>query len=516
MSTDPFRKVWHEEYRREVQDVLSGLRGETSKSPADPLSMTEAVIPPARVFQELKASREKLADLLPLVEDLRHRLDLAGRRLEEEMHRREKLKDVIIRLNFNARKLESDLHDSKSRFDAGMGRFEEVSRKLRDSEAARQDLADALERAGVHEAQFKGTLQSLRLKADELQASIESRDIEIQSLKKRYEAACLQHAAQLAERESEIESALRRAADKQAQLERAMAERDGHAASSLAAKTELGQRLAEVSRLTVELQGMKEALRTEREAHAQVKASWDAEIERRRDAEAQIREAAHQMELEREAASARMAAFEADRERFRVQAHEAIQKAESESLRAHAVLEESRRFEADCAAMFRKQMEELQEERRRFYEAQRKDLAQAQDVKDQGLAALEAARKREDENAREEEAARRALEAQMAKLQAEAQALRERAVDAEQRALASAEAERARLKAEYEAVMERGGRDAEASRQALEAQMAKLQAEAQALRERAVDAEQRALASAEAERARLKGGGRRAVPQGRR
>ncbi|MBI5882500.1 MAG: hypothetical protein HZB91_05285 [Elusimicrobia bacterium] len=460
MSLDPFRKVWHEEYRREVEEVLSNLHRETGKPSADSAGVTDQVIPPARVFQDLKTAREKLAELLPHVEDLRHRLETADKRLDEELRRREKLKDVIVKLNFEVRRLETEARDGKDRSEAGIRRLDEAHRKLREAEAGRHELSETLERSRDHETQLKGTIQSLKIRAEELQVLIDSRDIEIQSLKKRYDAACVQHGQQLAERENELDAAMRRNADKQAQLERALSEREGHASMSLSARTELGQRLAEASRLTVELQSLKETLRTEREAHLQAKASWDDEIERRRSAEVQIREAAHQLEMERQAAGSRLESMRVEHEKSLAEARQALQRVETESLRAHVTLEEARKFEADCAALFRKQMEELQDERQRLLQAHHKELADAQTIREGGLSALASARKLEEECRRREESLAQASEEERAK----ARAMQERALEIEQHALSTLEAERAKLQAEHDAAMERSRKDSEAAR----------------------------------------------------
>ncbi|MFA6317492.1 MAG: hypothetical protein WC943_08740 [Elusimicrobiota bacterium] len=502
MSVDPFRKVWHEEYRREVEEVLSGLRSETSKPGEEP-GPVDAVIPPARVFQELKASREKLASLIPQVEDLRHRLATADARLDEETRKREKLKDIIVRLNSEVRRLEGESRHDKDRSEAGIRRLDEALRKTRASEAAQAELSQELERSRDREAQLKGVVQSLKIRAEELQAVIDARDAEVQSLKKRYDVACAQHGAQLVEREQELAAAQRRLAEKQVQVERALSEREGQSALSLAAKTELAGRLSEFARLSVELQSARESLRTEREAHAAAKASWDDEIERRRCAEVQIREAGHQLELERQAAAARMEAVRQEHEKSLAAAKDALTRVESESLRAHATLEEARKFEADCATLFRKQMEELQDERQRFFLAHRKELADAQAVKDQGQAALEAAHKLEAECRERSEYARKALEMEREKLMAEAKAMKERGLEIEQRALAALDEERAKLKAEYESAAAHFLRSEVEDHETADAERAKLQAEYEASQERARKAQEAARQALEAEKARL-------------
>lgn len=490
---DPFKDIWRQDFEHEVNEALEALENRPSRPALENLS--ESVIPKAETIQELHSTREKLGSLENTLAELRRRHELRSRQLEEELRRRDRLKDVIIRLNMSLRRLERDGEESVRKLAARDADTGSLAEQLRESQEQRQKLEDALS------SEKEQSLQA-RLKSDELQARLEnmllrfeSKENALRAMQARLDAASRDFMATQGEHESTLNSLRREIAQKEADLSELKLRLENAEAQFHKEKNALELSAGDLHRRLEHSQ--EQVHRGEQEL---TKSSLDGD---------RLRERLHLGEMEMQAMKGRLEA------------------ALAAGVEAAKTQENLRRYEAELNESVLEKMKALREERAALLAEADAAMRQAQAVSEQWRAAMERSHKAEldsahdsalsheavqaharlieEKSAREIADMRRSIEEERVGLRrslAEAQEQARRAEDESARKEAdlfmAVKADREALENRLRASYDRLRQEEAAARQSLEAEGSRLRFEAEAaLREAHKIEEERASFEAE-------------------
>ncbi len=442
---DPYQ-VWKEDYRREVDQVLSALRAAKGKAAPVTPGLTENIIPPAAVYRQLDAAREELARLEPALNELRGQLDLRSERLAEEMRRRAQLKDLVLKMTAHVRALE---RESAAQ---GLKHREETSRaavlkdKLAEAEREAARLAAQFEEEKRRVHKTTAELRGLQGRVDDLQLALDAKTHALKALQTRYEALAqnanrqtegqeervLELSSRLEEAQAKVEELTgqlkteqsvhaevsQRAEEARRRLLLDMADMRGELANALSqAKKEAEARARETAALSVELEGVKSSLTQEASRRMELELQLKSEQARLKEAVEQSGAAQAAYSRQREDARRAEAQREAElleqtqavqRERVELRAEASAARAEASAARAETdqaihraaagAVEDERAFKAEV-------LRNLDEERRALRAEFESERSRLHGELEQARAALDQEAKL-DQQAEEEKLAR--------------------------------------------------------------------------------------------------------------
>ena len=176
--------LWKEDYRREVEDVLSARRlaRERGEDPGSGFGegftgrLSDLVIPPAGIYAQARTLQERLSEAEALAEALRRRAEESEAERDRERGRRERLKDAAMSLALGEARRARDAAEASAGFlkDARL----ETSRA--------EALAEEAGRASMARLQAARGLQA---RLDSALLADDEKEAEISSLRARLEAA---------------------------------------------------------------------------------------------------------------------------------------------------------------------------------------------------------------------------------------------------------------------------------------------------------------------------------------
>lgn len=407
--SDPFKETWQEDYQREVEEMISALRSDQGLPSPPPAFFAEPVAASAQSILDFKTSQERLA---VSEEELVRR----SSQLQEEIRRREGLKELIVKQNLKIRGLEAAFEESKKELLEARRVIEDSEEKLRLGAQNAKDFQALREEEKVLLHQWIAKAKGFQAQIHELQGELEQKDQAVKAAQARHDAALAGLREQTSEREREARELARKLEEKQAALS-ALNERFSlKDAEAAAERQERARQAGEISQLQRELAQAQLNAKAEAQARAEEKVRVEAEIEKRRELEYKMREAAQAFEFERAATLTKIQSLQAERENLRVQVEEALAKAEAARTRALSSEEEARRWEDENRERYLSQIKTVQEERVQGSSEVHSAMEKAEAVRREGAAALLKA-----------EEAQSALQISKARWQAEAAAALEAA-----------------------------------------------------------------------------------------
>ncbi len=507
---EPQDRLWRDDFERDVQSALDDLR-KTPSSKEGASGLVDSIIPPAGVHVDLKSARDRLTRMEALALELRKKLEGKAQELDAELRARDRLKDMVVKLNIEVRKLQEAAQLARGREEGSSARVLAIAVRLKESERARQEAVVAVEEERSRTQAAMAHAHALSQKLEDLRLSLDMKESEIQSLASRHEALRAADSERLADWEargqeaageasklrgriSELEASLRAQEDLGVRAAQDSAQKAGElegvrrelreARILVEAKEEENRALTE--KLEVERsERVRQAVGEERgrsefqakiEALQTEQARLQAELKQVRvflqAKEEENRALTEKLELER-SESVRQAVGEergrsefqakietllAEQARLQVELREAGVRAEAACAREAKVLAEVKQFEADCLLRVREQMAGFLDDSSRLHEGSRAAIAQA-------AKAAEAALEDQARVRRQEETARQDLERETLLLREEAARLRRQTEEAVLSARGAEEAALEGLKGELARVAREEGA-AEAARQA--------------------------------------------------
>jgi DNA repair exonuclease SbcCD ATPase subunit len=176
-------RIWQENYRREVEDVLAQMRAGKLEE-AQPPSVSDLIIPPAAVYVELGQAKERLERLGSLLKAARARLELRAAELSEEARRREELKELAMRLRTSLQSVGEEFKEARRQAVQEAARAqtasEERSEAVQDRkvlaaelEAERSKMAAAREEIRRRDAHWTAEARRLETRIAELQHAVD-------------------------------------------------------------------------------------------------------------------------------------------------------------------------------------------------------------------------------------------------------------------------------------------------------------------------------------------------------
>ncbi|MFA6003789.1 MAG: hypothetical protein WC881_06950, partial [Elusimicrobiota bacterium] len=188
--------LWRDEYRREVDQVLDEMRErkDSGEGSSGPLDISDTVVPPAGFYQELRGAKAEVVSLRKQMEIMHEKLERKSLQLEEELRRRNRIKDLVVNLNAHITALEREAQDSKQSAQESLAKSRHCYDMAQQAEARLAEALKALEEEKRRHQQSIAHAEALRASLDELQIQMDAKERDVKSIQLRAEA--VEHDAQ--------------------------------------------------------------------------------------------------------------------------------------------------------------------------------------------------------------------------------------------------------------------------------------------------------------------------------
>lgn len=228
---DASHRLWQDDYRREVDEVLARMRADKHRSSTSPVAeagLIDIVLPPAGLAEDLRAARERLSRLETLLQEAREKLSKDSSELEREKRRRERLKQLVIKLHWTANKLDAERREALDKSAESAARMAELGERLREAVERTREAGVHAETERARALKWSQDARVLQGRLDELQLRLDQSRQGQEAAERRLQAALAAHE----ERAGEAEARRRELEDRAdaAQRERAAAREELSAA----------------------------------------------------------------------------------------------------------------------------------------------------------------------------------------------------------------------------------------------------------------------------------------------